>query len=205
MADNEAIQLSAEFEKLPLDVIVASPLEAAVSAQSRAAAATRDYLKSLLDKDGKPIMVNFEVGIQENAPSSTAGGTPVKQIQITAPLISIVPVPHLRIDSLTTHFKYEISQIVKSTRSFDKSADVGAQTGALLSPWVSATLKGSLSSKSSEESTMNRSGVLEITVHASEAPMPEGLAKILGILANAIQVAPAGTAPGTTTAGTTGD
>ncbi len=38
---------------------------------------------------------------------------------------------------------------------------------------------------------MNRSGTLEITVHASEAPMPEGLAKVLGLLANAIEVSKA--------------
>jgi len=69
--------------------------------------------------------------------------------------------------------------------------DLEAKTGALVSPWVSATLKGSVSSKSSEESMMNRSGVLEITIHASESLMPEGLAKILGILANSIHSTPA--------------
>ncbi|MEK7871726.1 MAG: DUF2589 domain-containing protein, partial [Nitrospirota bacterium] len=64
------------------------------------------------------------------------------------------------------------------------------QSGAMLSPWVSASLKGSVSSKSAEESTMNRSGSLEITMHASESPMPEGLAKILNLLSNSIQSLP---------------
>jgi hypothetical protein len=33
---------------------------------------------------------------------------------------------------------------------------------------------------------MNRSGMLEMTVHASESPIPEGLAKILNLLASTI-------------------
>jgi hypothetical protein len=191
MAENDT-QVSAEFEKLPLEYLVAIPLIAAVNAQSKSALATKEFIQSLI-KDGKPITVDFSVNMQETLPPVTTGAalqTITKNIQINAPLLSIVPVPHLRIDSLTTHFKYEISQVVKTTKEKAASAELGAQSGALLSPWVSATLKGSVSSKSSEESMMNRSGILEITIHASEAPMPEGLAKILGILANSIQATP---------------
>jgi hypothetical protein len=169
---------------------------AAVNAQTRAAKATSDYIADLI-KDGKPIMVDFTVDLQETKPPDAEAGKAkpdagkTKTVKISAPLLAMVPIPHLRIDSLTTHFKYEISQIAKSTRAKDATLEAGAQTGALLSPWVSATLKGSVASRSSDESTVNRSGVLEITVHASEAPMPEGLAKILGILADSVKVTPA--------------
>jgi hypothetical protein len=47
---------------------------------------------------------------------------------------------------------------------------------------VQATLKGSVSSSSSSEATTNRSGTLDITVRASEAPIPEGLARLLTLL-----------------------
>jgi hypothetical protein len=33
---------------------------------------------------------------------------------------------------------------------------------------------------------LNRSGVIEITLHASEAPIPEGLARVLNLLAKTI-------------------
>lgn len=189
MADQD-VQIVAEFEKLPIEFLVATPLVAAVNAQSKAALATKEFIQSFV-KEGKPITVDFSVNVQETLPPASAGGalqTVTKKVQINAPLLSIVPMPHLRIDSLTTHFKYEISHVVKSTKDKMASAELGGQSGALLSPWVSATLKGSVSSKSSDESMMNRSGVLEITVHASEAPMPEGLAKILGFLANSIEM-----------------
>jgi len=105
-------------------------------------------------------------------------------------LLSIVPIPHLRIDSITTHFKYEISSIHKEKEGTNKEASATISSGKALSPWVKASFTGSLSSNSSSESVMNRSGVLEITVNASEAPMPEGLAKIHGILSKAIAVEP---------------
>jgi hypothetical protein len=62
-------------------------------------------------------------------------------------------------------------------------------------------LKGSVTSRSSTESTTNRSGHLEITLHASEAPMPEGLARILSLLAHAVPDAP--TLPAAASTGTT--
>lgn len=61
-----------------------------------------------------------------------------------------------------------------------------AGTTGLLANFVKASLKGNVSSQSSSESVMNRSGVLEITLHASEAPIPEGLARILNLLAKTI-------------------
>ena len=61
-----------------------------------------------------------------------------------------------------------------------------AGTTGILASFVKASLKGNVSSQSSSESVMNRSGVLEITVHASEAPIPEGLARILNLLSKTI-------------------
>ena len=176
------IQPAAEFQALPLEFIVASPLIAAVKAQAAAAEATKNFILSLMkDENGQhtPITVDFKVKCD--------AGEASKEVQVNAPLLSIVPVPHLRIDSLTTHFKYEISQTVVDSQKRDLSVSLEANTGAALSPFVNATLRGSVANASSESSTANRSGSLEITVHASEAPIPEGLAKILSLLSNSIQ------------------
>lgn len=172
---NTEIQPAAEFQALPLEFIVAAPLIAAVKAQAVAAQATMEFVTKF-----KNDIVQFEFESEQDGS--------VKKNKVNAPLLSIVPVPHLRIDSLTINFKYEITQTVKEASSLEKGVALDVSTGAALSPWVSATLKGSVSSKSSEESTMNRSGTLEITIHASEAPMPEGLSRILGLLANSIPV-----------------
>ncbi|MDX9854843.1 MAG: DUF2589 domain-containing protein, partial [Tenuifilaceae bacterium] len=131
-----------------------------------------------------PITVDFEA-MQSVGTGDT---TTIKKVSVSAPLLAMVPIPHLRIDSLTTHFKYEISSVAKSSEDTSKGVNMNVETGSALSLWAKGSITGSVSSKSSSESVMNRSGVLEITVNASEAPMPEGLAKILGILANSITV-----------------
>jgi hypothetical protein len=186
MTEKTDILPAADFQALPLEFIVAAPLVAAVKAQAVVAETTKNFITAMLNKDGKPITVDFSVSYKE---ADKNGKLQDKSVMIVAPLISLVPVPHLRIDSLTTHFKYEVSQTVRDASATEKGIEAGFQTGALLSAWVSGTVKGSLSSKSSEESTMNRSGTIEITVHASEAPIPEGLAKILSFLGRAVESA----------------
>jgi Protein of unknown function (DUF2589) len=178
MADNPVVP-AAEFQALPLDFVIASPLISAVKAQAVAAAATRDFINAFKNpKDDTPESVSFVF--------SYLDGTDKKTANISAPLLSIIPVPHLRIDSLTVHFLYEVTQTTRETASTDKAVDLSAGTTGILSKFVQASFKGSISSRSANESTMNRSGQLEITVHASEAPIPEGLSRLLSLLASAI-------------------
>jgi len=166
---------AAEFQALPLENIIAAPLLGAIKAQAAAASATCSYINSFL-KDGKPITVDLKLSVVQNGNS--------KEVAIKAPLLSLVPVPHIRIDSFTTHFKYEISQVTKSTEVFDYG--VNLETDVTKNPFFNFSLKGNVSSKSSDESVMNRSGMLEITVHASEAPIPEGLSRLLSVIAKAL-------------------
>lgn len=187
MADVMEIRPAAEFQALPLEFIVSAPLIAAVTAQARAAEATKAFIESLIDDNGKPINVDFKVKHRD--------GGDIKETDISAPLMSIVPIPHLQIDSLNVDFRFEISQTYTDKNTRDKECSVAVETGGALSPWVKGSLRGSVSSKSSEESSMNRSGQIKISVHASEAPMPEGLAKVLNLLASTIEIGPTVDAP----------
>lgn len=178
MANNATIQPAADLQALPLEMIIATPLTAAVKAQKAAADATVGFIQSMLDKNGNSLSVNFKYSIDDKGVSKT--------VDINVPILTIVPVPHLRIDSMTIDFKYSITQTFRDTSETDYGLDLTASTGSLLSPWVSATLKGSVSSKATSDSLTNRSGELHITVNASEAEIPKGLAKILDILAESI-------------------
>ena len=174
MAEN--ILPSAEFQALPLQYIIAAPLKGVIEAQKVAADSTKTYIESMIGKDGKPISVSFDAAVSNGDGQNT--------VSINAPLLSIVPVPHIRIDSFTTKFSYQISQVSKEATQTSKGAEVDAKIGG--NPWVKASVKGHISSTSSKESTMNRSGSLEITVNASESPMPEGLARLMTILSDAV-------------------
>lgn len=185
--------IAAQFQALPLDYIMSAPLVAAVKAQRLAAESTKQYIESMLDKDGNPITVDFKVA-QKNANGENS-------LEVAAPLLAMVPVPHLKIDSLNIHFNFEISETFRDTKQTDKSIDTSVSTGKALSPWVSASLKGSASSKSAVESSTNRSGQLDITVQASESDMPEGLARVLSLMTSAIQTPESKPSSGGGTAG----
>jgi hypothetical protein len=205
--------LPAEFAQLPLHAIIADPLMAAIDAQGKSALATQSFIQGFLapppgsasgTQASQAMTVNF------NASISNAANPGVPQtVSVSAPLLSIVPVPNMRIDSLSVSFKYEVSQVITSSSDETKafSGSLGSKAGLAL--WsANLSLTGSISSDSKQSSTTNRSGVLDIEMHASESPMPEGLAKILSILSNSITVTPVNTtgtaATGSGTQGTNG-
>lgn len=175
---------AAEFQSLPLESILAAPLKAAIQGQIIAADTTQSFIKSLLNDDGKPYTIKFAVSKNVQTGDKATNTT----VNIDAPLLAMVPIPHLQINSVTTHFKYEVSDVRKVDCSKDSSATGNVGTNGLLSKFVNISLNGSISTKSREESQINRSGVLDITVHASEAPMPEGLARIIDILAKSVVI-----------------
>lgn len=184
--ESESVIPAAEFQSLPLEYIIAAPLKGAIEAQTIAAASTRAFIQSMLttNADGSQTPVTVDFKLAKNTNGIT--GNVSNEIVVKAPLLSMIPIPHLRIDSITTHFKYEINEISKSDKSLDLGANLSAGTVGALSKIVNISLSGTVGSKSSQESSMNRSGSLEITVHASEAPIPEGLARILNLLSRAI-------------------
>jgi hypothetical protein len=162
-----------EFQSLPLEFVIASPLAGAVKAQALAAANTRDFITAFKDEK-----------VTLKAASQIAGDT--RTVDVDVPLLAVVPIPHLRIDSLTVNFKYEISQISVDRAEHTRELTGQVGTAGILSNFVQASFKGSVASKSSSESTLNRAGSLDITVHASEAEMPEGLKRVLSLLAHAV-------------------
>lgn len=179
--------IGAEFQALPLDFLISSPLVAAVNAQRVAAESTKSFIESMIDPNTKkPQTVEFSLDQVSNDGSSNS-------LTVNAPLLALVPVPHLRIDSLNIHFTFEISQTHRDAKATESSVSATVSSGKALSPWVSASVKGTASSKGSRESTLNRSGQLDVTVHASESEMPEGLARVLSLMTSAIQTPDAGT------------
>lgn len=178
MADK--IQPFSEFAQLPLEFVVAGPLLAAVRAQKAAAEATRDYIQSFIKQDGELVSVSFKAQLSE--------GGETRSFDVRAPLLSIVPVPHLRIDALSVNFRFEVKTTDLKTSETTGAAATELKIGG--NPWVNGSLSGSVSTRSATEAVANRSGALEISVQASESEMPEGLAKIASMLANAIQVTP---------------
>ena len=191
------IEPASEFQKLPLEMVIGTPLVAVAKAQAIAAQATLDFVLKLCDPADatgvrKPTTINLSIEQQVTpALGAAAPGAPppqpaVASTIIKAPLLSIVPIPHLLIDSVTINFKYEVSQTFLDKSATSASAGLDVKTGAALSPFVEATFHGNLAHTSSSESTTNRGGTLDIMVRASQAPIPAGLDRLLTMLSQSI-------------------
>jgi hypothetical protein len=185
--ENKPEVIASELASLPLESLIGGAIKAVVNGQAIAGTTTLNFIKALAEE--KPLV--FKTTTVENGVSS--------ERSVSVPLLSVVQVPSLRIDSFTTHFNFELKTIDKTTLDKDLNGTLGASTSGLLSKFFSLDIKGGISNKSSSESSINRSGSLDITIHASEAPMPEGLAKVLSILSRSIDEAPQ---PANTTGGT---
>ena len=176
MAEQNTIQPFAEFQALPLSFIIAEPLNGAIKAHMLAVQTTREFIETIKGEN-----VTFKVS--KNTESATPTGT---QMTVEAPLLSLVGVPRLQIDSLSVNFRYEIRHTLKNQMEKDLEAKAKAGTTGWLSSFVDVSLSGAVSSRTAAESEINRSGSLEISLQASESEMPEGLKRILTILSNSI-------------------
>lgn len=180
---NGDIQPAAAFQALPLNHMISEPLKAAIEAQHASAVALEKYLNSFIDEHGNPVTINFNSRIKDS------DGTD-RTVSISAPMLSVVPVPHLKINELSTHFVFEVSHIRKETSEKDGNLKANASASPIVSKFVDFSLSGSVSTQTSVESTANQSGVLDITVKASEASMPAGLKKVLDIMAQSVITEP---------------
>jgi Protein of unknown function (DUF2589) len=176
--------VAGELQALPFGSLIGGPLDAAIEAQARAAMSSVNFIRSIGFDDA---------GAVQNITFTAKKGD--VESEITVPLLTIVPIPFIRIDEMTIDFKANISSSTesedKTVKSVNKSAKVSASARYL---FFKANLEASISSKKDSESTKNSKYAVETTidvhVHAVQDELPAGLAKMLNILADTIQAPP---------------
>ncbi|HAA20056.1 MAG TPA: hypothetical protein DCP28_15295, partial [Cytophagales bacterium] len=173
------------------------PLTAAVEAQALAAKTSWDFINKVgmnTDEKGNKEAINVQF-------SYISGG---KLTKLNVPLLTILPIPYIIIDSISIDFKAKITasadtsaaktaaETKDTSKSFDASVKAGAKWG-----WGSASLKantemkaGFSSKKDSSESSNSKYAVeytLDVSVRAGQPEMPAGMATVLNILQDSIK------------------
>jgi hypothetical protein len=124
-----------------------------------------------------------------------APGPSVERFSVTVPLLTIMPLPFIRIDNMTINFKASIAAVDTQTKT-DTSSTAGQITGdgTLGFGWWKLNVGGSLSSKKDSTGTSSSKysveHTMDITVQASQDHMPAGLAEMLSILKDNIAISP---------------
>lgn len=172
---------------IPFDSLIGSPLGAAIKAQATAAKSTVDFIRAVgLNKDASGNMEAITVVFSYQKGAST--------VNLIVPLLTIVPIPYIRIDNMDIDFKANISASSSTSSTETDSTSFGGQVSGSIDYWVaSVSFSANYSSKKDSTATANSAYSVEYTmdvsVHAVQDSMPAGLAKVLNILQESIAVA----------------
>lgn len=195
------VNMSSQFKGLPMSDLIGSPLDAACKSQIKLANATENFIKVVGfepkdDKSGEPdynktrtAQFKFKRPVQSATSSqqnSDEGKIEEEEVEIEVPLLSIVNVPNLSIQTVDITFDMEVKSSTSTTESHDKEAGfkASAQIG-----WgcfsASMSAHGSISSHKEHTRSSDNSAKYHVEVHAADRGMPEGLSRVMDILQSA--------------------
>jgi hypothetical protein len=196
MAD-ELLNMSSQFKGLPMDELIGGPLNAACDAQIRLASATANFIKVVGflpppdDQQSvgevRTALFKFDRPIEKAAEGAVPGipnGT--ETVELEVPLLSLVKIPNLSIDTVDVTFDMEVKS---SFSSHEKTEMEAGGEGSAKIGWgpfsVSVKVHGSVSSHKENTRTSDNSAKYHVSVQAKDAGTPEGLARVLDILQTA--------------------
>ena len=161
---NASRQVVSALNSIPFGNIIGGPLAACVQAQAEAAQTTLDYIRgftmteSHLDVEGaEPITVSFSF-LMEGVPT-----------RMTVPLMTIVPIPYMRIEHVDLSFTADITAC-DNEKMEAKFASEGYQ------------------SIEEDEKSVSMQSKMGVHVRASTGDIPSGMAKMLDFFANNLVV-----------------
>lgn len=194
-----------ELKQIPFAHLIGAPLKAAIESQALAAKTTVDYIKEIGFKPPAVSPTDIALNTANDADVGEVRNVTFKYIkkdtddndkdfELTVPILTIIPIPYIRIDEMTIDFQAKLTDSIVDTRTSDTTvtADLSGSYGSFWTPVkvnfrVSATHKSSASKTASQ----TREYKMEIHVRAVQDEMPGGLSKILDILEDAIKDKPA--------------
>lgn len=185
------------LQAIPFSSMIGGPLKACIEAQAMAAKTSWEFIQEVgLNTDpetGEKKAVNVSFSFIQNG----------REVQLNVPLLTIVPIPYIAIHSVDINFKANISAASSSVNetSSSSSLDAGAEVtaGLKIGPFhMDAKLNANYSSKkdsrATEESKYSVEYTMDVAVKAGQDSMPAGLAKVLELLGNSLDVSdPKGT------------
>lgn len=204
--------IGAELQQLPLEYMLASPLTAVIKAQALAAKTTINFIETVgLEEDAATHELKAktaEFTYSQAVPDPTnPGAVMMIPTVLSVPLLAIVPVPYIRASDLNVSFEFKIRDIASSQSKFEVTGSHGFSSTTSAAGKIGGGLIGGLlggpsgSLEQKTEVTFNvsatyqatnrhstdRSATFKMTMNAVQDAIPEGLARVLTILTDAIK------------------
>lgn len=186
-----------EISSISLGSIIGGALSAIVEAQSQAAHTTVNFINEVgfEGKQGerKPVYIDFQYEKMIIPEKETQQEEAEKQKQITSlkvPLLTMVPIPYIRVDDATIDFNVKINSVQETKTSSDlnyggKTEAFANYNGFRFKTGIKLSASISNQKKSSTSDTVKRDYSLNIHVHAKQDDMPAGVEYLLDLLSDA--------------------
>jgi Protein of unknown function (DUF2589) len=203
-----------ELAQIPFSHLIGAPLKAAVESQALAAQSTIEFIQKVGFKQSSQAPADLLF----NNPNGEANAGEIRNVtfkytkrdqnqqdnsfSLTVPLLTIVPIPYIRIDEVNITFSCKLTDQVERNTSQNSSFQLNSSVTGGYSAWwspikvevrVNATYN--TASSTSERLNSTREYNMQVTVRAVQDDLPAGLAKVLSILEDSIKE----TAPTTAT------
>lgn len=177
---------------IPFESIIGGPLNACIQAQGQAATTTMKYIEDV----GLNSKIENGTEVKEAIYVTFSYKMDGKEILLKVPLLTIVPIPYIAIDTIDIDFSCAINGMEEETYSTSSSnssnsiKNTDERTYYWLSKRKSSKMKATISSKRSSKGTQNSEfsieSTLNVSVHARSNSMPAGMAKVLEMLTSSI-------------------
>jgi len=168
------------LSSLPLDKLIASPLNAMIQAQIGASHQYAEFLMSVCVKDGEAVNVQFKY--DEVLTDKEGNYTGNRERTMTLPLIAAISHPNMGIERGTVDFEITVHSATESHSTDSKSGSLSASVG-----WgpIKATVHGSLSHKSEQTRKTDTTAKYSVHTEVKRIDPPEGLMKVIDFMTQA--------------------
>lgn len=178
------------FAGLPMGQLICGPMIEAAKGQSELCRVYLELVSKLAWQEGKEGGQTNLVKFNLTRPvTDSAGNISTQNIEVQAPLISLVPVPALTINEVTVQFTMEVKDQTVDKKSREETGSFSA--GFRYWGW-SASLSGSVTNKSENTRSTDHSAKYDVFAKAIQQPPAEGMAKLSTVFAACIEPIPVG-------------
>lgn len=176
--------IAEQFAGLDMGQLIGGPLSAAADASLHLANTTADFINKVgFDNKGNVRTVAFAY---QKRSMNEDGTSNLDEMKVDVPMLAIVPIPNLQVDEVNILFDMEVKQSEKSESAMDMGATV---SGSMNLGFIKVSVSGSVSAHSSNTRSSDNSAKYHVDVRATNHGTPEGLARVLDMMA--ANVAPA--------------
>lgn len=185
-----------QFSGLPMADLIGAPLSAACDAQVRLANATANFIKVIgflppadpanAGPNDVGDVRNVSFRYDRSAPTEDDPAA-IEKVELQLPLLAVVKVPNLAINKVDITFDMEVRNSEQSRDTEDRSGSFSAEAKLGWGPFsAKVNVSGSVASHKENTRSTDQSAKYHVEVHAVDDGMPEGLARVMDIIAQSV-------------------